>query len=133
MKSPSSVKDYMTKDLVTFSPETNVLSAIRILLKHKISGAPVVDDDHQVVGMVSEKDCLQTFLGSSYYNEMGELVSEIMTSPVITVDANASIVEVAEKFLKNNYRRFPVLEQGKLIGQISRRDILTAIKKICKI
>jgi CBS domain-containing protein len=129
MKSPSSVKDYMAKDLVTFSPETNVLSAIRTLLKHKISGAPVVDDNNQVVGMISEKDCLQTFLGSSYYNEMGELVSEIMTSPVITVDANASIVEVAEKFLKNNYRRFPVLEQGELIGQISRRDILKAIKK----
>lgn len=119
----------MAKDLVTFSPETNVLSAIRTLLKHKISGAPVVDDNNQVVGMISEKDCLQTFLGSSYYNEMGELVSEIMTSPVITVDANASIVEVAEKFLKNNYRRFPVLEQGELIGQISRRDILKAIKK----
>ena len=129
MKSPSSVKDYMAKDLVTFSPETNVLSAIRTLLKHKISGAPVVDDNNQIVGMISEKDCLQTFLGSSYYNEMGELVSEIMTSPVITVDANASIVEVAEKFLKNNYRRFPVLEQGELIGQISRRDILKAIKK----
>jgi CBS domain-containing protein len=129
MKSPSSVKDYMAKDLVTFSPETNVLSAIRTLLKHKISGAPVVDDNNQVVGMISEKDCLQTFLGSSYYNEMGELVSEIMTSPVITVDANASIIEVAEKFLKNNYRRFPVLEQGELIGQISRRDILKAIKK----
>ncbi len=129
MKSPSSVKDYMAKNLVTFSPETNVLSAIRTLLRHKISGAPVVDDDNQVIGMVSEKDCLQTFLGSSYYNEMGELVSEIMTSPVITVDANASIVEVAEKFLKNNYRRFPVLEQGELIGQISRRDILKAIKK----
>lgn len=129
MKSPSSVKDYMAKELVTFSPETNVLSAIRTLLKHKISGAPVVDDNNQVVGMISEKDCLQTFLGSSYYNEMGELVSEIMTSPVITVDANASIVEVAEKFLKNNYRRFPVLEQGELIGQISRRDILKAIKK----
>ncbi len=129
MKSPSSVKDYMAKNLVTFSPETNVLSAIRTLLRHKISGAPVVDDNNQVIGMVSEKDCLQTFLGSSYYNEMGELVSEIMTSPVITVDANASIVEVAEKFLKNNYRRFPVLEQGELIGQISRRDILKAIKK----
>lgn len=132
MKSPSSVKDYMAKNLVTFSPETNVLSAIRTLLRHKISGAPVVDDDNQVIGMVSEKDCLQTFLGSSYYNEMGELVSEIMTSPVITVDANASIVEVAEKFLKNNFRRFPVLEQGELIGQISRRDILKAIKKIQK-
>lgn len=129
MKSPSSVKDYMAKDLVTFSPETNVLSAIRTLLRHKISGAPVVDDNNQIVGMISEKDCLQTFLGSSYYNEMGALVSEIMTSPVITVDANASIVEVAEKFLKNNYRRFPVLEQGELIGQISRRDILKAIKK----
>ncbi|MEE9189289.1 MAG: CBS domain-containing protein [Candidatus Neomarinimicrobiota bacterium] len=132
MKSPSSVKDYMAKNLVTFSPETNVLSAIRTLLRHKISGAPVVDDNNQVIGMVSEKDCLQTFLGSSYYNEMGELVSEIMTSPVITVDANASIIEVAEKFLKNNFRRFPVLEQGELIGQISRRDILKAIKKIRK-
>lgn len=132
MKSPSSVKDYMAKNLVTFSPETNVLSAIRTLLRHKISGAPVVDDNNQVIGMVSEKDCLQTFLGSSYYNEIGELVSEIMTSPVITVDANASIIEVAEKFLKNNFRRFPVLEQGELIGQISRRDILKAIKKIRK-
>jgi CBS domain-containing protein len=133
MKSPSSVKDYMAKNIVTFSPETNVLSAIRTLLRHKISGAPVVDNDNQVIGMVSEKDCMQTFLGSSYYNEMGELVSEIMNSPVVTVDANASIVEVAEKFLNTNYRRFPVLKQGKLIGQISRRDILTAIKKICKL
>jgi len=121
----------MAKKLITFKPDTNVLSAINTLLEQEISGAPVVDDDGNLVGVLSEKDCMRTILESTYHNEMGELVSELMSKDVETVDVNASIIDVAGKFLESRFRRFPVVDHdGFLVGQISRRDILRAIEKL---
>lgn len=129
MKIPASIKEYIEKDKVFFRPDTNVMSAIKTLIDYKISAAPVVDEDDNVVGMISEIDCIKPFLGSSYYNEMGNLVSELMSTSVITVEASSSLMEVAQKFLDLRFRRFPVVEHGKFIGQISRRDVLRAIGK----
>ena len=129
MKKPMSVKNYMARDLVTFTPDTNVLYAIRTLLKNHISGAPVIDDTGWIVGILSEFDCLRPNLESSYHNDQGTLVKNCMTKEITTIDANASLTEAAEMFIKSGVRRLPVVEQKKLIGQISRRDVLRAINE----
>lgn len=130
MYAPWKVSDFMTKKTITFTPEMNALAAIDILLNNKISGAPVIDTDNQVIGVLSEKDCLRLVLEASYHNDPGKLVRELMSTSITAVDPHMSIVDVAEKFINTQFRRFPVVEKGKLVGQISRRDVLQAIKKI---
>ena len=130
------VKDYMTKNLVTFEKNMNVYYAIGLLLKNNISGAPVVDEDDSLLGILSEKDCLRIFVENSSselpVNETIMLgrgtVENFMTTYVSTIDSKLDLFSVAQIFLKNNFRRLPVIEKGKLIGQISRRDVLKAIK-----
>jgi CBS domain-containing protein len=117
----------MKRDLITFRPETNVLAAIRILLKNKISGAPVIDESGWIVGILSEYDCLKPNLISSYHNDIGTLVKDYMSTDVITIKSHISLTEAAQLFIDQGLRRLPVVENKKLIGQISRRDILEAI------
>jgi CBS domain-containing protein len=126
------IKDYMATNLTTFTPELEISQAIKYLNTHKISGAPVVDERGTLVGMLSEKDCLQVALQSTYYEDwVGGVVSEYMTEELETVPDTASIVDVAEKFLKSSFKRYPVLdEDGELVGQISRSDVLRALDKL---
>ena len=124
------VKDYMTASLITFTPDMDVLDAIHLLLKHRISGAPVVDNHGNIVGLLSEKDCIRVALTASYHEESGGKVSEFMTTKVETVEADASLVDVAELFLSTPFRRFPVMEDSRLVGQISRRDVLKALESL---
>ena len=124
------VKDYMSGKLVTFSPHTDVLDAIHELVQKRISGAPVVDDHGNLIGMLSEFDCMKVVLTAGYYGEPGGPVSELMISDVKTVDANMSIFDLAELFMEQRYRRYPVLKDNRLVGQISRRDVLRALGQI---
>ncbi len=129
--SPSPMaRDYMSKDLVTFTPGTDIHRAIRVLLEKRISGAPVVDERGGLIGILSKKDCLRVAFSASYHKELGGPVSEYMSRDVQTVEAGADIVEVAEKFVKGPYRRFPVMDNGRLVGQLSRHDILKAIEQL---
>ncbi len=130
MDKPLAVKHFMARRITTFRPNQNVFQVIDQLIGNRISGGPVVDENNKLIGIISEKDCLHTIIKSSYHTDMGALVSDLMTRNVATVDVNESIHTVAQKFLKCSYRRFPVLEDGKLVGQVSRRDILRAIKTI---
>ncbi|MGK0289119.1 MAG: CBS domain-containing protein [bacterium] len=118
-------RSYMTTNLITVSPEMNVYDAIKVLVDNKVSGAPVLDEDKNLIGMLSEKDCLKPSLQSAFYNQGGgNLVRDLMSTDLRVVESRTSILRCAEIFLKENYRRLPVLENGKLVGQISRRDIL---------
>ena len=126
------VKDYMTKTLVTFKRETNILDAIHTLVQHRIAGAPVVDDAGNLVGMLSELDCLKVALQAGYYGEYGGPVADYMTSDVKTVNAEMGIIDLAQRFLDSRYRRFPVTDRNRLVGQISRRDVLRALEVIAK-
>lgn len=120
----------MSGKLVTFSPQTDVLDAIHQLLLHRIAGAPVVDDQGNLVGMLTELDCMKIALTAGYHGERGGPVSEYMTTETETVDADLSIIDLAQKFLDTGFRRYPVMKDNRLIGQISRRDVLRALGHI---
>ena len=121
------VADVMATRLVTFTPDMNIHEAIRILLGKRISGAPVVDADGALVGMLSKKDCLKIVFSSQYHDDWGGPVRDFMTTPVETLDAGLDLVSAAQHFLDSHFRRFPVLRDGKLVGQVSRYDILKAL------
>lgn len=124
------VKDYMTANLVTFSPDMDVLKAIHLLLERGISGAPVVGRRGNIVGILSEKDCIKVVLHASYHEERAGKVAEFMSPDVKTVDLNASLLDVARLFLNAPYKRYPVVRDNVLVGQISRRDVLKALKDL---
>ena len=126
----ATVKDYMSGKLVTFRPDTDVLDAIHELVKHGISGAPVVDDTGNLVGMLSEFDCMKVVLTAGYHGEPGGPVSDLMATDVKTVRAEVSIVDMADVFMKSGLRRYPVINGNRLVGQISRRDVLRALTEL---
>jgi CBS domain-containing protein len=121
------VGDHMTRDVVTLAPGQEINSALSVLLRHKVSGAPVVDGSGALVGMLTEKDCLRAALEASYYRDWGRSVQAYMTREVVTIDAGLDIVGACQKFLDGPYRRFPVMEDGRMVGLISRTDILRAL------
>ena len=126
------VADYMTKRAVTLTltKDTNVIDAIKKLLDHKITGAPVIDSKGRLIGMFSEKDGVRLFLESVYNQGMSGKVGEYMTTETISVEATSSIVDLAEKFEKSSIRSFPVFQDGEFVGVISRVDVLRALVAI---
>lgn len=126
------VAQYMVSvgDLVTFSPDQTIQEAIDIIIEKRISGAPVLDSTGKLVGMLSEKDCLKIIVDQAYHNLPIESrkVSDYMTADVKTVPPDSDVVSAANQFLHSPIRRMPVVDNGVLIGQISRRDILRAAK-----
>lgn len=122
------VRDYMTTNLVTFNPNQSVQEVVEAIIKHKISGGPVVNDKNELVGIISEGDCLKQLSESRYYNMPLEHdnVEKRMAKDVETIDGNMDVFDAANKFLNSKRRRFPIVENGKLIGQISQKDILKA-------
>lgn len=124
------MRDHMTTDLVTFRPEQRIHDAIARLLERGISGAPVVDDAGRLVGVLSNKDCLRLAFEASYHQDWGGLVSDAMSSPVETVAPDQDIVQVADLFLHGSYRRYPVVEDGRLVGLVTRADVLRALEHL---
>ena len=122
------VKDYMTTNLITFKPDQSVQEVVECLIKYKISGGPVVNDRSELVGIISEGDCLKQLSESRYYNMplQHDNVEKRMARDVETIDGNMDVFDAANKFLKSKRRRFPIVENGKLVGQISQKDILKA-------
>ncbi len=121
------VDKYMTRTLTQFAPEENIHTAAKALLDQRISGAPVVNDSGQLVGVLSKKDCLQVVYNASYHKDWGGRVDEYMSREVRTIDSGTDIITVADLFVESNYRRFPVMEGERMVGQISRQDILRAL------
>jgi CBS domain-containing protein len=122
------VRDYMTTNLITFKPDQSVQEVVEALIKYKISGGPVVNDRQELIGVISEGDCLKQLSESRYYNMplQHDNVEKRMARDVETIDGNLDVFDAANKFLQSKRRRFPIVENGKLVGQISQKDILKA-------
>lgn len=122
------VRDYMSTNLITFKPHQSIQEVVEALIKNKISGGPVVNDNQELVGIISEGDCLKQLSESRYYNMPLEHdnVEKRMATNVETIDGNMDVFDAANKFLQSKRRRFPIVENGKLVGQISQKDILIA-------
>ena len=122
------VADYMTRKLISYRPDQSVMEVMSILIKKKISGGPVVNDKYELVGIISEGDCIKQISESRYYNQPLEdvKVEAHMAKNVDTLDGNMNVFDAAKKFLESKHRRFPIVENGKLIGQISQKDVLKA-------
>ncbi len=122
------VGDFMTKELVVFTPEMDIYTAIDELIKAGISGAPVVDNEGKLTGIISQKDCLRILANGVFHDAPAGPVSEYMTEAVMSISPEMDIFTVANLFLNNVYRRIPIVENEVVVGQISRRDVLRAIQ-----
>ena len=129
---PFLVSDYMTTKLVTFSPEQSILEVMEKFAKHHISGGPVLDDNGFLVGIISEADCMKQISESRYFNQpiLDKSVEKFMSKEVETVPHDISIFDAAGIFDKHHRRRLPVMKDGLVVGQISRKDIVIAALKL---
>ncbi|MGI6452183.1 MAG: CBS domain-containing protein [Syntrophomonadaceae bacterium] len=145
-------KDIMTRDVITVSPDDRVEDVARLLVTHRISGIPVIDQDKRILGIITEKDLVIkaselkvpffiTLFDSIIFLEnpirfsnnlkkyTAYKVREAMTEKVATVEEDATLDEVIKIMQKKRINRVPVLRHGKLVGIISRNDILKALVK----
>jgi len=121
--------DYMSVNPVTFSPDTDIFDAIHVLLQRRVSGGTVLNENNEVVGVISELDCLKAIINTGYYHEGGGTVGDFMyTGPLEYMDQHTSLIDAAQKILNTRHRRMPVVEHGKFVGQISARSLLQAFK-----
>ncbi|MDO5979275.1 CBS domain-containing protein [Flavivirga spongiicola] len=126
---PIKVSDYMTTNLITFRSDQGIEQVIDAIIKHRISGGPVINEKNELIGVISEGDCIKQISESRYYNmpmDKDATVEKHMVKNVETIDGNMNIFDAANKFLDSKRRRFPIVENGKLVGQISQKDILKA-------
>jgi CBS domain-containing protein len=122
------VADFMVKDVFTVSPETNLMRAVYLLLERGLSGVPVIDEDERVVGFITERDCIRTALHSGYFDEETGLVADFMTPlPITTVSPDDSLIDVGYLFVNSPFRRAPVVADGRLVGMLSRCDVMRAL------
>ena len=122
------VSDVMTTQLVLFTPKQSIHEVMQSFIKYKISGGPVVDHKGILIGVISEADCMKEISDSRYFNMpiLDKSVGHFMTEKVDTIESNVSIFDAAAKFSKSSRRRYPVIEKGHLVGQVSRKDIVIA-------
>jgi CBS domain-containing protein len=124
------LRDYMLPNPVKVRPEDNVMDAMKVIIDNKVSGVCVVNADENLVGILSELDCLRAVLSAIYNDGTVGFVHEHMSSDnLVVAHPNEDIVDVAQDMLVKNKRRRPVVENGKLIGQITCRQLLSAVMK----
>ncbi|MAU89002.1 MAG: CBS domain-containing protein [Bacteroidota bacterium] len=118
----------MKRNLVVFSPNDSIFEVMKKFVKHKISGGPVLNKNGKIVGVISEADCMKEISDSRYFNMpiLDKRVKNFMQKNVDTINSSTSIFDAASRFYNSSRRRFPVIENQKLVGQISRKDIVIA-------
>lgn len=121
------VAQYMVHSTTTIHCNATVSEAVRMLLKTGLPGCAVVDDSRKVIGFVSEQDCIHHMLEGRYHQSESRLVREVMSSPALSVEPGMDIIELAQMMETNKPKIYPVIERGKLLGEIRRNDVLRAL------
>ncbi|TCS41366.1 CBS domain-containing protein [Reinekea marinisedimentorum] len=121
------VADCMVPPRLTVKPNMSIKEAVEKMIHHHLIGAPVVDDNMKVVGFLSEQDCLAHMISDSYYHEQNTLVNEVMQNDVLFASPDMAVFDLAQLMCENKPKKFPVCENGKLIGIITRTHILKAL------
>jgi CBS domain-containing protein len=121
---------FMTESVVALQPQQSMWEVMQLLTERRISGAPVVDENHRLVGVLSEKDCVMFIANARYHGIGGGTVEEYMAKEVKAVSPDTGIFAIADLFRAHPYRRLPVTTgDGHLVGVVSRRDVLrTALR-----
>lgn len=119
------IASIMRRDVQTLTPDTPIRRAISILLDARAAAAPVLGEDGQLVGILTQKDCFRPALHASYHQEWTGRVADQMSPNVITVDARDDVIRVAEMFLSHSHRVFPVIEGSQVVGMVHRSDVLS--------
>lgn len=117
-------RDFMATNVLTVSPDMTVEEVIKTLLEHRFSGAPVIDEQGRLLGIISEYQLLEAIFTPELKSAP---VCKFMTTDVVTVDEEAPVTQVASQFVLHRIRRLPVVRDGQLVGTISRRDLLRRI------
>jgi CBS domain-containing protein len=123
------VKDHMSKNPVTLDPEMEILRAVHELIKHDISGAPVLDTHGRLVGVLTERDCMRVAMQGDYHGTPAGLVEDFMSTNPQWIGPDQSILTLADLFISGRFHRYPVVDNGRLVGVISRRDVMRAMGK----
>ena len=123
------VRDHMSTDLLTLDPDMDILRAAHTLIRNDVSGAPVVDKTGRFIGLLTERDFIRVVMQAEYHAVPGGLVKEFMSENPQTVSPDESILKVAQLFIDGRFRRYPVVEKDRLVGLISRRDVMQAMGK----
>ncbi|MDH3732928.1 MAG: CBS domain-containing protein [Gemmatimonadota bacterium] len=127
--------DVMSRRLHTLRPEMSLASAMKILLRKDISGAPVVNEHGELVGILSERDCLRVAAHGEYTAEDLERSVEVamfMTAADYTIPPETGLYSIADFFLTHPIRRLPVIDKGRLVGIVARRDVLRGIERMVR-
>jgi predicted transcriptional regulator len=124
-------RDVMAHSLVTIPSTLSIFEAIRLLISRTISGAPVVGPDGEMIGMLSEVDCLAVLASDQFHADAHvHPVSDYMSTTFETISPDTDIYTLALYFRDKPVRRFPVVENGRLLGQVSRRDVLRGVDEM---
>jgi predicted transcriptional regulator len=122
------IRAYMSKRVVTFDKQMDIASVVERLLQSFQMGGAVIDENNHVIGFISEQDCIQKMIESSYTGESNETAESIMKKAVLTVNWNDSIMGIAEQMTQDKPKIYPVVDdENKIIGTITRSDILRAL------
>ena len=128
-------KDIMMRKLAKLRPDSTILDAARLLLRKRVTGVPVVDQDGKLLGFLSELDVLRIVTSDDFANqnlEASDPVSDFMTPYVHTIPSEMDIFSIAHIFVQNRIRKLPVVENGVLVGLVRRRDVIAGIGKMRK-
>ncbi len=123
------IKRIMSAAVVRFSPDDEILEAIDKIVTRGVIGGPVVDHRGNVVGVLTQRDCIDVVYRAAYYDRWTGKVSEYMNTEVGTIDANRHVIELPDVIKKFPYPLYPVVEEGRLVGQITGTDVLKTLLK----
>lgn len=125
-----SAREIMNRRVEGLAPETPITAAVQTLMRRGYSGAPVLDGEGSLVGLLSEQECIRALAQSAYEGWPGGTVADHMRTDVIAVEPHEDVFSVATRFTKDGHRRVFVVEEGRLLGMIARRELMRALDEM---